>query len=165
MEFKTLKISPKTAVLESVRAQTKLFRYVRDNNLESAKANLNHPIHGPIIKEYLRIIQYGNNKINELEQSTTLSTETIDMKAKYAKAMHDYLTDKEKSIGRKLDVSRLMSEVMKQKGDVDAVISDKEILNNLEDSFGDIREKMKGATMQLGEGSADKPELYITNKE
>ena len=56
MEFKTLKISPKTAVLESVRAQTKLFRYVRDNNLESAKANLNHPIHGPIIKEYLRII-------------------------------------------------------------------------------------------------------------
>lgn len=68
MEFKTLKISPKTAVLESVRAQTKLFRYVRDNNLESAKANLNHPIHGPIIKEYLRIIQYGNNKINELEQ-------------------------------------------------------------------------------------------------
>ena len=48
MEFKTLKISPKTAVLESVRAQTKLFRYVRDNNLESAKANLNHPIHGPI---------------------------------------------------------------------------------------------------------------------
>ena len=66
MEFKTLKISPKTAVLESVRAQTKLFRYVRDNNLESAKANLNHPIHGPIIKEYLRIIQYGNNKINRV---------------------------------------------------------------------------------------------------
>lgn len=94
MEFKTLKISPKTAVLESVRAQTKLFRYVRDNNLESAKANLNHPIHGPIIKEYLRIIQYGNNKINELEQEIMKTKKEKKAKEKLANEVKVKKSDK-----------------------------------------------------------------------
>ncbi len=94
MEFKTLKISPKTAVLESVRAQTKLFRYVRDNNLESAKANLNHPIHGPIIKEYLRIIQYGNNKINELEQEIMKTKKEKEAKEKLANEVKVKKSDK-----------------------------------------------------------------------
>lgn len=94
MEFKTLKISPKTAVLESSRAQTKLFRYVRDNNLESAKANLNHPIHGPIIKEYLRIIQYGNNKINELEQEIMKTKKEKKAKEKLANEVKVKKSDK-----------------------------------------------------------------------
>lgn len=84
MEFRTLKISPKLAVLESVRAQTKLLRYIKDNNLESAKANLNHPIHGPIIKEYLRIIQYGNNKLNELKQEIMKTRKEKKAKEKLA---------------------------------------------------------------------------------
>lgn len=133
---------------------------VKLNSIEKVEAILQE-----IYDDSVRQMTLIQNKINELEQSTTLSTETIDMKAKYAKAMHDYLTDKEKSIGRKLDVSRLMSEVINKKGDVEAVLSDKDILNNLEDTFGDIREKMKGAKIQLGDGSTDKPELYITNKE
>ena len=94
MEFKTLKISPKKAVLESVRAQTKLFRYVRDNNLESAKANLNHPIHGPIIKDYLRIIQYGNNKLNELKQEIMKAKKEKKAKEKLANEVKVKKSDK-----------------------------------------------------------------------
>lgn len=132
---------------------------IKLNSVEKVEALLQE-----IYDDSVRQMTLIQNKINELEQSTTLSNETIDMKAKYAKAMHDYLTDKEKSIGRKLDVSRLMSEVIKQKGDVEAVLSDKEILNNLDDGFGDIRKKMADVNLQLGTGITDKPEIYITNK-
>ena len=106
MEFKTLKISPKTAVLESVRAQTKLFRYVRDNNLESAKANLNHPIHGPIIKEYLRIIQYGNNKINELEQEIMKTKKEKEAKEKLANEVKVKKSQRYKEAGTRQGIKK-----------------------------------------------------------
>lgn len=103
------------------------------------------------------------NKINELEQSTKLSGDevTIDMKSKYAKSIHDYITDKEKAIGRKLDVSRLMTEVIKKDGDVESVISDKQILDNLDNSFSDIRNLLGNSSLN---DDMDKPEKYITKK-
>jgi hypothetical protein len=99
------------------------------------------------------------NKINELEQSTNLSDAPIDMKAKYAKAMHDYITDKEKAIGRKIDVSKLMSEILKQNGDVEKVLSDKDIMGNLDDAFAKAREHADNIDYDT-----DKTETYITNK-
>lgn len=115
-----------------------------------------------IYDDSVRQINLIQNKISELENSTPLADEPIDMKAKYAKAIHDYITDKEKAIGRKLDVSRLMSEILKHNGDVESVISDKQILDNLDDAFGNIRESMENVTP--GESTDDKPEIYITNK-
>ena len=101
-------------------------------------------------------------KINELQTSTKLSEETIDMKAKYAKAMHDYITDKEKAIGRKLDVSKLMSEILKQNGNVEKVLSDKEIMGNLDSEFAKARELFEYSGTD--EDDDDKTETYITNK-
>jgi cell wall assembly regulator SMI1 len=110
-----------------------------------------------VYDDSMRQLTLIQNKINELEQSTNLSDEPIDMKAKYA--MHDYITDKEKAIGRKLDVSKLMSEILKQNGDVDKVLSDKDIMGNLDDAFAQAREHADNI-----DDDADKTETYITNK-
>jgi hypothetical protein len=130
---------------------------VRLNSVDKVEALLQE-----IYDDSLRQMTLIQDRINEIEQSTTLADETIDTKAKYAKLMHDYITDKEKAIGRKLDVSRLMTEVLKQNGDVDAVISDKQITENLDDAFGNIRDLIEN-TVQEDIGD-DKPEIYITNK-
>lgn len=129
---------------------------VKLNSVEKVEALLQE-----IYDDSIRQMTLIQNSINELQQSTNLSEETIDMKSKYMKAMHDFITDKEKSIGRKLDVSKLMSEVLKQNGDVEAVISDKQIIENLDDAFGNIRELMENASTETTD---DKPEIYITNK-
>ena len=128
---------------------------VKLNSIEKVEVILQE-----IYDDAMRQMNLIQNKLTELAQSTKLSDEPIDMKAKYAKAMHDYITDKEKAIGRKLDVSKLMSEILKQNGDVEKVISDKDIMGNLDDAFSNIHK-------QLNEGlvdDKDNTETYITNK-
>lgn len=133
---------------------------IRLNSVERVEALLQE-----IYDDACRQVILIQNKINELEQSTKLSDEfiTIDLKAKYAKAIHDYITDKEKAIGRKLDVSRLMTEVLKKDGNVEAVVNDKQILENLDSSFRDIQ-KMFSSEADNNNDDTDKPELYITKK-
>lgn len=126
---------------------------VKLNSVEKVESILQE-----IYDDSLRQLTLIQNKINELEQSTNLSEAPIDMKTKYAKAMHDYITDKEKAIGRKLDVSKLMTEVLKQNGDVEKVLTDKEIMNNLDDAFAKARESI------IDNDESDKSEFYITNK-
>ena len=104
------------------------------------------------------------DKINELETSTNLSEEPIDMKVKYAKAIHDYVTDKEKAIGRKLDVSKLMSEILKSNGDVEKVISDQEVIGKLDDNFKKIRDEILNGSQTDNTGNAPTEEKYITNQ-
>ena len=132
---------------------------VKLNSVEKVEALLQE-----VYDDACRQMTLIQNKITELEQSTKLSDEniTLDLKAKYAKAIHDYITDKEKAIGRKLDVSKLMTEVIKRDGDVESVISDKQILDNLDSSFGQIRDLI-GASSE-DEIDTDTPETYKTNK-
>ena len=56
------------------------------------------------------------NQMNKLTSSVQLNDEIMDGKAKYAKAMNDYLTNKNKAINTKLDVARLLSDVIKMQG-------------------------------------------------
>ena len=51
----------------------------------------------------------------------------MDAKAKYSKAMNDFLSNKEKAIGRKLDIAKLMSEILKFNGNMKAVIQESEM--------------------------------------
>lgn len=104
------------------------------------------------------------DKINELETSTNLSEEPIDMKVKYAKAIHDYVTDKEKAIGRKLDVSKLMSEILKSNGDVEKVISDQEVIGKLDDNFKKIRDEILKGDQSDNINREPIEEKYITNE-
>ena len=56
------------------------------------------------------------NEMNKLANSVQLDQEIVDAKAKYAKAMNDFITNKDKAIGRKLDIAKLMSEILKFNG-------------------------------------------------
>jgi hypothetical protein len=66
-------------------------------------------------------------EINKLANSVTLSNEIIDAKAKYAKAMNDFIASKDRAIGRKLDIAKLMSEILKYNGNVKLAVSEGEI--------------------------------------
>lgn len=105
-------------------------------------------------------------KISELENSTNLSEATIDEKVKYAKAMHDYITDNEKIISRKIEISKLMAEIFKANGNIEKVMSDKDIKKNikLDDAFSSIREKLNSGKSLDMDDDSDEPEKYITNQ-
>ena len=105
-------------------------------------------------------------KISELEASTKLSEATIDEKVKYAKAMHDYITDNEKIISRKIEISKLMAEIFKASGNIEQVMSDKDVKKNirLEDAFSSIREKLNSGESLDIDNDSDEPEEYVTNQ-
>ena len=62
----------------------------------------------------------------------TLNDEIMDSKTKYAKAMNDFITNKDKAIGRKLDIAKLMTEIHKFNGDIKSMVSDNESVGNWE---------------------------------
>ena len=67
------------------------------------------------------------NEMNKLANSVQLHQEIVDAKAKYAKAMNDFITNKDKAIGRKLDIAKLMSEILKFNGNVKLAVTEGEI--------------------------------------
>lgn len=64
-----------------------------------------------------QIIQ-AQNEINKLSNSTTLQNEPMDGRAKYAKAINDYLSMKDKAIAKKLDIAKLLTEIYHHNGNV-----------------------------------------------
>lgn len=87
------------------------------------------------------------NEMNKLSNSVQLSDEIVDAKAKYAKAMNDYISNKDKAIGRKLDIAKLMSEILKYNGNVKLAVTEgdipdwQEITNALVDNTNDNAEE------------------------
>lgn len=67
------------------------------------------------------------NEINKLTNSVELSNEIMDAKAKYAKSVNDYISNKDKAIGRKLDIAKLMSEILKYNGNIKKTITEGDI--------------------------------------
>lgn len=67
------------------------------------------------------------NEMNKLANSVELNKEIVDAKAKYAKAMNDFITNKDKAIGRKLDIAKLMSEILKFNGNVKLAVTEGEL--------------------------------------
>lgn len=60
----------------------------------------------------------AQDEMNKLANATRLQEEVMDSKQKYSKAMNDYLTIKDKAIRTKLDIAKLMTEIMNHNGDV-----------------------------------------------
>ena len=87
------------------------------------------------IEELLQELYNESNKMfneiqeqmNKLSFSADLNNQPMDAKAKYSKAMNDFLSNKEKAIGRKLDIAKLMSEILKFNGNMKAVIQESEM--------------------------------------
>ena len=63
-----------------------------------------------------QIVQ-AQNEINKLANATNLQDEAMDAKAKYAKSINDYLSMKDKAIGKKLDIAKLLTEIYHHNGD------------------------------------------------
>jgi hypothetical protein len=103
-----------------------------------------------------QIIQ-SQNEINKLSNATNLQDEAMDAKAKYAKAINDYLGIKDKAIAKKLDIAKLLTDVLHHNGDVKGALENGENIKNMSFDFEDIRkivddslsEQEKTKTIQL----------------
>ena len=63
-------------------------------------------------------------EMNKLSQSTILANEITDAKTKYAKAMNDFIANKDKAIGRKLEIAKFMGDILKYNGDIEKCVNE-----------------------------------------
>ena len=96
-----------------------------------------------------QIVQ-SQNEINKLSNSSTLSEEPMEAKAKYAKAINDYLSIKDKAIAKKIEIAKIMSEICKHNGDLNGQLSNgaapsfdfSEIKKMVDESMGDKKKNV-----------------------
>lgn len=80
-----------------------------------------------LYNETNKMVMEIQEQMNKLSSSVTLNQEPMDAKAKYSKAMNDFLSNKEKAISRKLDIAKLMSEILKFNGNMKAFVQETEM--------------------------------------
>lgn len=80
-----------------------------------------------IYAEACKNIEEAQRLINKIENSTNLNEESLDGKAKYAKALNDFISTKDKAIGRKYEIAKLMSEVLKFNGNIKQPFTEGEV--------------------------------------
>lgn len=78
-------------------------------------------------------INQVQTEINKLTNSTDLTQESMDGKSKYAKSINDFLSTKNKAASQKIDVAKMLHEVIKHDGDVAASVNDKNSGFNISD--------------------------------
>lgn len=108
------------------------------------KIELNNPTN---IKDLLQTIyrladeqiSQAQNEINKLSNATRLQDEAMDAKGKYAKAINDYLSIKDKAISKKIDIAKILTEIYKHNGDVQSALNDGTMNKDLAINFDDIR--------------------------
>lgn len=100
--------------------------------LKKLKIKINNPgrleaLLQEIYNESCKDIEQIQNEMNKLSNSINLNEEIVDAKAKYAKAMNDFISNKDKAIGRKIDVAKLMAEIIKNNGNTNKVFDENEV--------------------------------------
>lgn len=80
-----------------------------------------------IYTEACKNIEEAQNEINKISYSTDLNSEIIDGKAKYAKAINDFIATKDKAINRKFEIAKLMSEVLKFSGNIQRAFTEGDV--------------------------------------
>lgn len=83
-----------------------------------------------LYNESCKVIEEVQQQMNKLASSVNLNEEIMDAKTKYAKSMNDFIVSKDKAIGRKLDIAKLMSEILKYNGNVNKVSENSDIFGN-----------------------------------
>ena len=91
-------------------------------------------------------------QMNKVANSVQLNDEIMDAKAKYAKAMNDFIVSKDKAIGRKLEIAKLLSEILKYNGNLTKASENSDIFNNFK--WDDLQK------MAQGEDDDNKPKEY-----
>lgn len=97
-------------------------------------------------------------EINKLANSSPLADSTMDEKAKYAKAMHDFMGDRDKAITRKFEIAKFMGEIIKHNGNVEDTINDTKAMNGVKMDLSAIRNAVKDMA------NTDKPSVYELKK-
>ena len=69
-------------------------------------------------------IKQAQGEIEKLKKSTDLTQEAMDGKSKYAKAVNDYLPLIDKAMAKKIDIAKLLNEVMAHNGDIKAAMEE-----------------------------------------
>ena len=69
-------------------------------------------------------IKQAQCEIEKLKKSTDLTQEAMDGKSKYAKAVNDYLSLIDKAMAKKIDIAKLLNEVMAHNGDIKAAMEE-----------------------------------------
>lgn len=86
-----------------------------------------------------QIVQ-AQNEINKLANSTRLQDEIMDSKSKYAKAINDYLKIKNDALSRKIEIAKLLTEIVKHNGNLEETVKDKEATKGMSFDFSKIRD-------------------------
>ena len=108
---------------------------LRLNNLTILEALLQE-----LYDEATKNINEIQNEINRLSNSVQLNEEIMDSKVKYAKAMNDYSSNKNKALSTKLDIAKLMAEIFKFNGNIKKMNEESEELPNWGDVISTINE-------------------------
>lgn len=100
--------------------------------LKKLKIKLNNPARleallQELYNEASKNIEQIQTEMNKLSNSIQLNNEIVDAKAKYAKAMNDYIANKGKAIGIKMDIAKLMAEVIKYNGNLKKMQDESEV--------------------------------------
>lgn len=79
-----------------------------------------------IYNEACRQLTQIQNEIDKLTNSINLGAEEISIedKARYAKAIHDYMGDKDRAIKSKFEIAKFMGEIIKHNGDINGALND-----------------------------------------
>lgn len=86
------------------------------------------------------------NQMNKLSSSVALNDEIMEAKVKYSKAMNDFIANKDKAIGRKLEIAKLMTEIHKFNGDIKSMANNEESVGNWEDLKNEVVYSNEGET-------------------
>lgn len=91
-----------------------------------------------------QIVQ-AQNEINKLSNASQLHEEPMEARTKYAKAINDYLGMKDKAIGKKLDIAKILAEIQKYNGDVKAALESNGSQGSMDFDFESIKKMVDDA--------------------
>ena len=97
-----------------------------------------------IYDQACRQLNSVQNEINKLITSTNLAEATIDFKAKYAKAMHDYHGDLNRALATKVELVKFMGEIIKHNGDIEDALNDQQFAKATKLDLDQLRQEISG---------------------
>jgi hypothetical protein len=97
-----------------------------------------------IYDQACRQLNSVQNEINKLVTSTNLADATIDSKAKYAKAMHDYHGDMNRALTTKVELVKFMGEIIKHNGDIEDALNDQQFAKATKLDLDQLRQEISG---------------------
>lgn len=107
-----------------------------------------------IYDQACRQLNSVQNEINKLVNSTNLAEASIDSKAKYAKAMHDYHGDMNRALTTKVELVKFMGEIIKHNGDIEDALNDQQFAKATKLDLDQLRQEISG-----GDDDADSYDL------